>query len=350
MFSVHKQIRRVGLVAVALGSIGLSGQAFADGTLSDTVVSNTATVNYTVNSVAQTPIAAVNTFHVDTIIRVSVSGGLTINVTPGAVGQIATYVVTNTSNIASRFTLGVTNQAAPSNDFDMNNLVIHVDNNANGTYEPATDTPTSINTLAAGASITVFVTGDVPVATANNFDAPVQLLATAINPGNNLAWVTDTGLDNQNTAQVVVSIASANASDTFHTQTATLAVSKTSAVITDGLSVIPPNPNPKAIPGATLEYSITIANSGSSPATLQSISDPVPAQTAFLPGQYTGGRDVSIQVGASPATFCIAEAGGVDSNTDGCVRTGTTLTVGGAALAALAASSQVVIKFRVTIQ
>jgi uncharacterized repeat protein (TIGR01451 family) len=347
MFPVHKQIRRVGLVAVALGSLGMSGQAFADGTASNTLVTNTATVNYTVNSVAQTPISAANSFRVDTIVRVDLTGGLVINVTPGATNQVARYTVTNTSNIASRFTLGVVNTAAPSNDFDMSNLVIHVDGNGNNTYEPANDTATSITTLAAGASIAVWVTGDVPVATANNFDAPVQLTATAIDPNTNLAWVTDAGVDNPNTAQIVVARASAAGIDTFHTQTATLTVTKASAVITDNLT--PPSANPKAIPGATLEYTITVANSGTVDATLQSISDPVPPQTLFLPGAFPGARDVSIQVGAAPVTYCIAEAG-ADGNVDGCFRTGATLTVGGAALSAVTAGSQIVIKFRVTIQ
>ena len=58
MFNVHKQIRRVGLAVVAVGSIGLSGQAFATGTPSGDIITNTATVNYTVASVAQTPITA----------------------------------------------------------------------------------------------------------------------------------------------------------------------------------------------------------------------------------------------------------------------------------------------------
>ena len=63
MFTVHKQIRRVGLAVVAVGSIGLSGQAFADGTPSGDTITNTATVNYTVASVAQTPITARHFVH-----------------------------------------------------------------------------------------------------------------------------------------------------------------------------------------------------------------------------------------------------------------------------------------------
>jgi hypothetical protein len=79
------------------------------------------------------------------------------------------------------------------------------------------------------------------------------------------------------------------------------------------------------------------------------MSDPIPANTTFLAGQYTGGRDVSVTVGAT-TTFCVAEAGGVDSNADGCVRTaGGSLSVGAPAVTTVAQGSPVSIKFRVTI-
>ena len=58
MSSVFKHKWRVALAAVALGSIGLSGTAFAQNTASGTSITNTATVNYTVASVTQTPVAA----------------------------------------------------------------------------------------------------------------------------------------------------------------------------------------------------------------------------------------------------------------------------------------------------
>ncbi len=81
------------------------------------------------------------------MINLNVTGGFTYNVTPGALAQVATYTVTNTSNITSNFTLAVTNQAAPANDFDMSNLVVHVDNGDN-VYNAVDDTATSITGLA----------------------------------------------------------------------------------------------------------------------------------------------------------------------------------------------------------
>ena len=67
MISVFKHNAASRPRCVALGSIGLSGTAFAQAPPSGTTISNTATVNYSVNSVAQTPINAAATFVVDTV-------------------------------------------------------------------------------------------------------------------------------------------------------------------------------------------------------------------------------------------------------------------------------------------
>jgi len=341
MLSVFKQIRRVGLAGVALGSIAVSGTVFAQNTPSGTSISNTATVTYAVNTVNQTPVSASTSFLVDTVINLNVTGAVTYNVTPGALAQVATYTVTNTSNITSDFTLGVTNQTAAANDFDMNTLVIHVDNGDN-VYNAVDDTATSITGLGSGLSRTVFVTGDVPGAATNNQDAPVRLTATAIDPGTSVAWVNDASADNPAVVQIVVASAAKFVDDTFHIQTATLGVTKSSAVITDNL--VPPSPNPKAIPGATVEYTISIANTGSQAATLQTLSDALPAATTFRADDYPGAMDVSIQIGANPVAYCTS-----DADADGCVLTGTTLTVGAPAITSVAAGSTVVVKFRVTI-
>ena len=351
MFSISRQIRRVSLSVVAVGSIVLSGQAFAQGTPSGDTVTNTATVNYTVASVAQTPVTATNAFTVDTVIKLNVTGGTNLNVTPGqSTGVFAMFTLTNTSNITSNFNLAGTNIASPTDQFDIGALDVRYDVNNNGIYEPGTDiSVTSTAGLASGASRQFFIVGTIPLAATNTQVSMVRLTATAINPATSAAWVNDAGVDVQGgAAQIVVATASAFAQDTFTVQTATLGVTKTSTVITDNL--VPASANPKAIPGASVEYAIAISNTGSQSATLQSISDPLPAQTTFQALQYSGGtRDMSIQVGAAAPTFCIAEAGGVDTNADGCFRTGATISVGAPAVTAVAASSTVTVRFRVLI-
>jgi len=340
-----QQLRRVGLAIVALGAIGLSGTAFAQNTASGTTITNTATVNYSVNSIAQTPINASTNFVVDTVVNVNVTGGTTVNVTPAQTAAVTVFTVTNTSNIASDFTLTPTNQAG--DQFDVNNIAVRVDGNGNGTYEPANDTATSITGLARNGSVSVFILGDIPGTATNTQTAIDRLTANAINPATSAAWVNDAGADVAGTVQVVVQNNSAFAQDTYVVATATLGVTKTSSVISDPVNN---TTNPKAIPGAVMQYAIAIANTGSQAATLSSVNDPIPANTTFLAGQFTGSTDVSIQVGAAPATFCVAEAGGTDTNADGCVRTGGgSLTVGAPAITTVAAGATVTVRFRVTI-
>jgi len=360
MISVFKHKWRVALAAVALGSIGLSGTAFAQNTQSGTSVVNTATVNYSVASVAQTPINAAATFVVDTVVRVNVTGsGSNKAVRPGEANVFQSFTVTNTGNAASNYGLAITNQGGDQFNIKLpgsgtpgtDGLVVHVDGNGNGTYEPANDTATTIANLARNGSIVVFVVGDTPTTAVNGNLAVVRLAADAQDPassGGNQPWVATAGADTAMGVEIVIGNLTANADDTFEVQTASLSVTKASGVIRDNISVLPVLP--KAIPGAVMEYTITVSNAvGAQPATLTSISDPVPANTTFLPGEYTGTRDVGVKVGAAAEFFCIAEVGS-DSNGDGCSLNGGAVTVGAPAITTIAANTSVIVRFRVTIQ
>jgi uncharacterized repeat protein (TIGR01451 family) len=101
-----------------------------------------------------------------------------------------------------------------------------------------------------------------------------------------------------------------------------------------------------------MEYGITLTNTGAVSASVVTITDPVPTNTTFANATYNAGAsNVSITVGAA-TTFCQAEAGGTDSNADGCFRTaGGVLTVGAPALSTIAtgAGNAVTVRFRVTI-
>ena len=272
MFNVHKQMRRVGLAAVALGSIGLSGQAFADGTQSGTIVTNTATVNYTVASVAQTPITANNSFSVDTVVRFNLTGGVQVDVSPGQTDRVQIYTLTNTSNATSQFTLSPSNLAG--DNFDMNTpgagtagVNVYADTNGNGVYNAGTDLQVTANvSLTNGASAVYFLVGDTPLTPVNGDIAQVQLAIQAINPATSAAWVNDTGADTQGgvvgyVPQIVVGNNTATNGGSFRVQTATLAVTKSSSVIWDPINFF--GAGRKAIPLAIMQYQILVANSGS---------------------------------------------------------------------------------------
>ncbi len=337
----HPGHNRHAALAVLLAITGLVAvpQAFAAGTVSSTPINNRATVNYSVGGVTQTPIESSptgnstatgsdTTFVVDNKILHTVSefSGNATTTSPGAANQVASFTVTNTGNTAQGYLLTVTNQAGTllfgqTDNSNVNNLRAFVDANGNGVYEPGTDTATSILTLAADASVRVFVLADVPLAATNGQYANVQLAAQATNAGTATVVTETAGADDPNAVDVVFADTGAVARDGIHEaadqyaiQSAALSVAKTSAVVSDPFNG---TTDPKAIPGAVVEYEVTVSNTGTVAANLVQIADPVPANTTLLRGDYAGATDIEIQVGAGAPTYCLAETP-ADTNADGC--------------------------------
>jgi len=376
--------KRAGLACVALGVIAISQQSLAAGTASGTSIANTATVNYQVSGVAQpliqssptgnsTSSGTPTTFVVDNKINLTVSrvDGTAVNVTPSGTNFVTTFKLTNTGNTAQGYQLAPTNEATSTANpfggaadaFDMSNVRRFVSTaacsvaSATPTYASATDTATLVNTLAPDACVYVFIVSDAPSTATNGQVSVVTLTATTAVAGTSAATLaTQTaGADTAGTVDVVFADtgrdAIESASDAYIVASAALSVAKTSTVISDPFNLAV---NPKAIPGAVIEYGITLTNTGSSNATVVTITDQLPAAgVVYTTGTYnSGASDVRITVGATN-TFCVAESGS-DTNSDGCFRTaGGILTVGSPALTQVAtggAAAAVTVRFRMTIQ
>lgn len=376
MKAIVRPLARAGLTVAAFASLGFAQSAYAVGTAANTTISNTATVNYTVGSVSQTPIessptgnttpgtgnGAATTFVVDNRIDFTVtelSGGNTV-VNPGQTGAVTAFTVANTGNAPQGFALAAANETGTvvftnTDNTDVTGLTVFVDSNGNNVYDPGIDTAANIDTLPADGSVVVFVVANVPVTTSNGQFANVSLTAQAAVPGTNGATLaTETvGADDPNAVDVVFGDDgednSEADSDQYAVQSAALSVAKTSAVASDPFNG---TTNPKAIPGATVEYTITLANGGAVSAAGVTIGDTLPANTTFVANGYNAGAsNVSITVGAGSPTFCNAEAGGTDTNADGCVINAGQLVVGAPALGTVATgpANQVAVRFRVTI-
>ena len=376
MISVMKQLRTVLGVAVLLSSLAGVQTALAVGTDAGVTIGNRATVNYTVGTAAQAPIESSPTgnstpgvgngistnFVVDRRIDFTVveTGGGGALVTPGQTNAVATYTVTNTSNAAEGFELLASNLVGGvvfgnTDTTEVANLRVFVDNpgggGAAGVYDALVDTATSINTLAEDANVVVFIVADVPLTVTNGQFANVRLQARAAVVGTNGGTLeaetvgADTALED-----VVFGDAGRNAMETaddqFAVQSAALAITKTSAIISDpfnGTGV-----DRKAIPGAVIEYIVAIANTGTAAAGSVRLSDTLDATLAFTGGQYNGGAaDVQIDVGGV-TTYCLAESG-ADLNGDGCNRTGQTLNVNPTAAITVTPAQTATVRFRATI-
>jgi uncharacterized repeat protein (TIGR01451 family) len=376
MISVLKQMRTVGAALVLLSSFGFLQAAQAAGTAASTTVNNRATVNYTVGGVAQAPVessptgnsnpgvgnGANTSFVVDNRIDLSVtevSGGAT-TVSPGQTNVVAAFRVTNEGNASEGFALSSANLVGGTlfthtDNTDVSNLRVFVDNPAGGgtagVYDAGIDTAANINTLAADANVVVFVLADVALNATNGQYANVRLTARAAQPGTNGATL-ETETAGADTAGVDIVFGDTGedaieaADDQYAVASAALTITKSSTLINDPFNGAV---NPKAIPGATVEYVVTVANTGAVAAGAVNIADTLDANLTFLTGQYnSNASDVQIQVGANPATFCVAESG-ADSNGDGCNRTGATLHVNPTAAISVSPAQSATIRFRVQI-
>ena len=135
--------------------------------------------------------------------------------------------------------------------------------------------------------------------------------------------------------------------DSYLVSAADLNVAKTSVVISDPFNLLV---NPKAIPGALMEYAITVTNTGTVAADNVRITDVLDGNVTLALGEYNGGAaDIQIESGTGPTiTFCVADNGDLDG--DGCGLTGSTLEVDtGLTVGIAAADNPATIRFRVTI-
>jgi uncharacterized repeat protein (TIGR01451 family) len=386
-----KQFKRASVACVALGSLFVSGQALAIGAAPGTAVDNIASVNYSVGGVAQTVIrsapgtgnstpgagAGSNTsFVVDRKIDLymrEVNAAATTPVAPGSTNQVTTFFVRNDGNDTQGVTLASAAYAAAvfgqTSAFTMTNIRAFVESTAAATgaacQSPAapaqpvgmgftlgTDSALNIPTLAPDSCTWIYIVADTPATATNAQHSNVQLTVTARVPTTLAALAEDNAIaDRVNTIDVVFAdpLAAVSDQDQYLIATAAFTVTKASSVVNDFVSTS----NFKAIPGAQMQYAITLVNNGGAAADTISIADALPITTTFRPLSYNGNAsDVNIQVGAVN-TYCVAEAGGTDTNADGCFRTTaagvTTLTVRNPAIPTIAAAGSVTVRFSVTI-
>ena len=353
------------LIAFAVAALS-GGAAHAAGTLSGTAISNLATLSYSVGGTPQTAIGSsaggnsvgagtATSFVVDNKVNPGVvegsfnggsifNAGAVTNVAPGAVAQVTSFVVINNGNTAQGYTLSAINFAggtiastADSIDVTINN--VFVDANGNGTYEAGTDVATTIASLAPDASVTVFVLATIPAGATNGQQANITLTATTKTAGLSAAaaaaetYIATVGADTTGVDIVFADgpITEANfvgtssardgqatARDAYRITSAVISVQKTAALLCDPFNGAT---NRKSIPGAAVQYAITITNAASATAsaTLTQISDALEIANLTF--------DATLISGAGAGSNCVASVASQSGTGFGAVRgTGTVIT------------------------
>jgi uncharacterized repeat protein (TIGR01451 family) len=353
----------------------MSQHAFAVGTDAGTTISNQAQVDYAVGGAAQTFIlsdpsgnsvpggasgALPTDFVVDNRVDFTlVESGLIGHtpVTPGQNGEFVQFTLQNTGNETQDFRLVASNLLAafgPVNgltdtEVDMSNIVIYVDNNGDG-LTTATD-PAFVDELAPGDSVDIYVVADADITLANGDIANINLLARVADAGGATVLGGDTADDvgNADTATVDVVFAEGGAlgdgtleaQDGFTVSSAALTITKTATLISDPFNN---TTNPKAIPGAVIEYVVTVSNAtGGSTAEAVTITDALSADVTILNDLF-GAAEVQIDNNGTVST-CTQEVDG-----DNCEVAAGTLSVGATGPAIdVVATGTLTITFRVTI-
>ncbi len=349
----------------------LSQHAFAAGTDAGTTISNQAQVDYAVGGTAQTFIlsapggnsvpgagqGSATTFVVDNRVDFSLVefGDLAHTiVTPGQADGFVQFQLTNTGNATQDFRLTATDLVGVDVDgivdtMNMTSLLVYVDNDGDG-LETGSDQP-FVDGLIEGASVNIFVVGTAPLTPVNGDAANVNLQAVVADVGGAGVLGPDTTDDvgNADTAGLEVVFAEGgalgdgilDAQDGFSISSAALTISKSATVISDPFNG---TTDPKAIPGAVVEYVISVSNAtGGSSADNVVITDTLSTDFTVLDNFFGAAAEVQINNNGVLST-CSQEADG-----DNCQIVAGALSVGAVTPINVAALQNVTITFRVTI-
>ena len=347
----------------ALAGVLLFGQqAMAVGTAAGTSIDNTVTVDYFVNGIDQTDLTSSVSFVVDRRVDFTLAalGGALVDVTPGATDSFFDFLLTNDSNSPLDFSVVLTQLAGgtvrgSTDDADMAVVDYAVSASPlSGTDDdPIRGGAQFVDQLAADDAIRIRVFGDAALTMLNGQVAGVQLDTIAREPGSGAATAltqdanTDLGVEN------VFADAGNDATETdfdgWIVVSADLTVTKAYAVVAGDLGSGLP------IPGATVEYTITVVNGSTTQAddvTIRDVIDTGDLGTApvvlNIGAAPYNGNDIAVDNGGTQVA-CDIEANG---DGDGCDYTDPNLDIGAADLVGgidLAGGATLTIQYQVVI-
>lgn len=283
LVSVPSRLR----AAVYAGLLLLYGAlASAAGTPVGTVIQNTATVNFDLAGTATTIVT--NTVSITVVERIDVIVTVQspqVLVASNDAGQALLFTVTNTGNGSEVFQLAIDNTIA-GDDFDPVAAVpaIYFDSDASGDFDAVLDqayTPGGNDpTLAADASIDVFLVNDIPAALVNGNVGRSQLTASSATgtgaPGTEFTGQGDGGVD------AIVGLTGGAGSDIGEYIVADVQLN-----VTKAQSVADPFGGNEPVPGATVTYTIAVEVLGTGTATASVMNDPIPTFSSYVPNSLT---------------------------------------------------------------
>ena len=300
----------LGILALAVAVLMAPQLSMAEGadTNFGTTVTNTVNLTYGSGANAYTADATVD-FVVDRVLDwVMAPIDSTLDVYENSLDNVLAFTVENNTNgpVDILIALAQQNQAPAA-------IGLYLDVNDNGTYEDGTDTALPmdganyyLDEMAEDEVRQVLVVVDV-VDDAPSTDVYDYIVTTTAHEAGGAgalgAALADDSGDADDTAVVQnvyndgagysdgAADLQYNAYVAFRVVAANLTVTKTAVVTTDPVNGAA---NPKAIPGATVHYTITVENAGTAAATNVDLSDAIPDNTTYV------GSSLSVTGGGTP--------------------------------------------------
>lgn len=275
----------------ALALIAMSSApALAAGTSAGDTITNNVSVSYNVGGVTQTAETASDSFTVDRRVNVTVSYvGPTTSVSPGEQNAAIAFDVTNSSN--DTIDLDLATALASGTGANIANFQVYLDDGDN-VFDSGDTLVTYLDEVAEDDIVRVFVIADIGLNAVNAdvFDVTLTANAHAAGTAGTLgaelvgtAGANTTGVDTvlfDGAGDTDVANDGAfSDTGTYTVAGAMVTVAKSSRVVSDPVNL---TTNPKAIPGATVEYCITVSNaSGAATATNVDVSDDLPVDVTY---------------------------------------------------------------------
>lgn len=326
------------LAAGAITALSV-GSASAAGTAADTTVANTFSLDYSVDG---TPQPTIDTgpggsdnpteFTVDRKVDLTVISNGNETVAPGEQDAELTFTLTNTGNDTQAYDFNLFNESGEAFDATGLTITYYVGDDDTGTELTYTAGDSTVDVPADG-QLFVVVSGDIPTTgtVEDNDTADITLVADTVEPGSpgatSVPVLADTDGSNDVTGAAENVLAdgtstpsreAANAGDdsatgTYIVASADLTALKTVGIISEdgaGCSTLPAFPlvafptTEHAIPGACVEYRITVQNTGddaSADASDLTLVDVLPTGVTFVAASqngFTGGVFNTPGVGA----------------------------------------------------
>lgn len=285
--------------AVALVAVS-SSPALAVGTTAGDSITNNVSVSFEVGGETQTPVTDTDTFVVDRRIDVDVNftGATPVSVSPGEEQAQLAFDVTNLSNATVDLDLSTVLSAGTA--ANISNIEIYLDDGDGvlSAAEIAAGAITHLDDVLAddgtnAQTVSVVVVADIDLAAANGDTFDIVLVADAHEAGGVGLGAEITATSGANTAGVDTVLFDGNGgtgeeadndgahSDEgqFEVAGALVTVVKSSSIISDPVNGAT---DPKAIPGAVIEYCIAVSNAaGGATATAVNVTDDLPADVTF---------------------------------------------------------------------